>query len=39
MNFRREFPLVVDPRCRGLGAQPPAAEEVLSFKSIHSNKN
>ena len=28
-NFGREFPLVIDPRCRGLGAQSPAAEEVL----------
>ena len=32
--FERWFPLVVDHRRRGLGAQPPAAEEVLIFKSI-----
>ena len=32
----RWFPLVVDHRCRGLGAQPPIAEEVLIFKSIQS---
>ena len=25
-NSERVFPLVVDPRCRGLGAQPPDAE-------------
>ena len=31
------FPLV-DPRCRGLEVQPPAAEEVLSFKSILTNE-
>ena len=30
----RRFPLVVDHRRRGLGAQPPAAVEVLIFKSI-----
>ena len=34
--FERWFPLVVDHRCRGLGVQPPAAEEVLIFKSIQS---
>ena len=34
--LKRWFPLVVDHRCRGLGAQPPAAEEVLIFKSIQS---
>ena len=34
--FERWFPLVVDHRCRGLGAQPPAAEKVLIFKSIQS---
>ena len=28
--------LLVDHRCRGLGAQPLAAEEVLIFKSIQS---
>ena len=28
------FPLVVDPRRRGLGAQPPAAEEVLILNGI-----
>ena len=25
-NFRRGFPPIVDPRCRGLGAQPPEAD-------------
>ena len=34
--FKRWFPLVVDHRRRGLGAQPPGAEEVLIFKSIQS---
>ena len=34
--LKRWFPLVVDHRCRGVGAQPPAAEEVLIFKSIQS---
>ena len=29
----------IDHRCRGLGAQPPAAEEVLIFKSIQSIEN
>ena len=38
-NFERRFPLVVDPRCRGLGVQPPAAEDVLIFISIQSNEN
>ena len=33
---KRRFPLVVDHRRRGLGAQPPAAEEVLILKSIQS---
>ena len=32
--FERWFPLVVDHRRRGLGAQPPATEEVLIFKSM-----
>ena len=36
-NIERGFPLVVDPRCGGLGAQPPAAEDVLVFISIRSN--
>ena len=27
-NFRRGFPLVVDPGCGGLGAQPPDADKV-----------
>ena len=35
-NFERWFPLVVDHRHRGLWVQPPAAEEVLMFKSIQS---
>ena len=30
----RRFPLVVDHRHKGLGAQPPAAVDVLIFKSI-----
>lgn len=30
-NFGR-FPLVVDPRHSGVGTQPPAADEVLTFK-------
>ena len=34
--FERWFPLVVDHRRRGLGVQPPAAEEDLIFKSIQS---
>ena len=34
--FERWFPLVVDHRRRGVGAQLPAAEEVLIFKSIQS---
>ena len=34
--FERWFPLVVDDRRKGLEAQPPAAEEVLIFKSIQS---
>ena len=34
--FERWFPLVVDHRRRGLGAVPPAAEEVLIFKNIQS---
>ena len=34
--FERWFLLVVDHRRRGLGVQPPAAEEVLIFKSIQS---
>ena len=25
-NSEKGFPLIVDPRCRGLGAQPPDAE-------------
>ena len=34
---KRRFPLVVDRhRRRGLGAQPPAAEEVLILKSMQS---
>ena len=37
-NFERGFPLVVDPKRRGLGAQPPAAEEVLIFKCMKSNE-
>ena len=38
-NFGRGFPLLVDPRCRGLKVEPPAAEEASIFKSIQSNKN
>ena len=34
-NFERGFPLVVDPRCRGLGA---AADEALIFKSMQPNE-
>ena len=30
--FEKGLPLVVDPRCGGVGAQPPAAEELLIFK-------
>jgi len=37
--FERWFPSVVDHRCGGLGAQPPAAEEVLIFTSIQSIEN
>ena len=33
---KRRFPLVVDHRRRGLGAQPPATEEVLILKSMQS---
>jgi len=36
-NSRRRFPLVVDPRCRGLGAQPPAADKVLVFQIMKFN--
>ena len=34
-NFRRGFPLTVDPRCGGLGAVPPEAEGY--FKTLWSN--
>ena len=34
--FERWFPLVVDHRHKGLGAQPPTAEEFLIFKRIQS---
>ena len=37
-KFWEGFSLVVDPRCRGLGAQLPAAEKVSVFKSIQCNK-
>ena len=37
-NSERGFQLIVDPKRRGLGAQPPAAEEVSIFKSIQSNE-
>ena len=37
-NCEKGFPLVVDPRQGGLRKQPPAAEEVLIFKSIQSNE-
>ena len=37
--FEKWFPSVVDHRCRGLGAQPPAAEEVSIFTSIQSIEN
>ena len=39
-NFERGFPVVVDPRCRGLVAQPPATdhEEVFIFIDIQSNE-
>ena len=29
--LKRRFHGLVDPRCRGVGAQPPAAEDVLIF--------
>ena len=38
-NFGKGFPLVVDPRCRGLEKQPPAAEEIVIFRDIQCNKN
>ena len=38
-NFKKGFPLVVNPRCRGVWAVPLAAEDVLFFISIQSNKN
>ena len=31
-NSKKGFPLVVDPRHRGLGVQTPAAEQVLILK-------
>ena len=34
--FERWSPSVVDHRCRGVGVQPPTAEEVLFFTSIQS---
>ena len=37
-NSERGFQLIVDPKRRGLGAHPPAAEEVSIFKSIQSNE-
>ena len=37
-NSKRGFPLVVDPRRGGLGAQPPAAEQVLILKGMQSNE-
>ena len=37
-NSERGFQLIVDLKRRGLGAQPPAAEEVSIFKSIESNE-
>ena len=37
-NSERGFQLIVDPKRRGLEAQPPAAEEVSIFKSIQSNE-
>ena len=37
-NSERGFQLIVDPKRRGLGVQPPAAEEVSIFKSIQSNE-
>ena len=36
-NSERSFQLI-DLKHRGLGAQPPAAEEVSIFKSIQSNE-
>ena len=37
-NSERGFQLIVDPKRRGLGGQPPATEEVLIFKKIQSNE-
>ena len=34
INFGRGFPWVVDPRRRGLGAQPSDADEVLICKTM-----
>ena len=36
MNSRGRFPMVVDPKCRGLGTQPPAADNVnvFAFKNM-----
>ena len=37
-NSKRGFSLVVDPRRGGLGAQSPAAEQVLILKGMQSNE-
>ena len=37
-NSETGFQLIVNPKCRGMGAQPPAAEEVSIFKSIQCNE-
>ena len=33
-NSLRRFPMVVDPKCRGLGEQPPSTDKVLVFKNV-----